>query len=111
MSSFNPNFSGNADDLMRVEHRYDSDTPASIAIVRAIAVIENVDPMDSPTELGITLHDHVDPTALDRLVSAADGNGAVTVDLTLHNDHRYAVRVRESRLTVERTARDETRDQ
>lgn len=111
MSSPNSNFSGNADDPMRVEHRYDSDTPASIAIVRAIAVIENVDPMDSPTDLGITLYDHVDPTALDRLVSEGDGTGAVTVDLTLQNDHRYAVRVRETRLIVERTVRDETRDQ
>ena len=110
MSPTNPNFSGDADDPVRVEHRYDSDTPASIAIVRAIAVLENVDPMDSPTDLGITLYDHVDPTALDRLVSEGDRTGAVTVDLTIHNDHRYAVRVRETRLTVERTVRDQTRD-
>lgn len=95
MAPPNPNFPGSSNDPIRVEHQYDSETPPSIAIVRAIAVIEDVDPMDSPTELGITLHDHVDPTALDRLVTETD-TSSVSVELTIHNDYRYSVQVRDT---------------
>ncbi|USZ73565.1 HalOD1 output domain-containing protein [Natronosalvus halobius] len=49
---------------MRVEHQYDGDTPASIAILEAIATIEDVDPTDSPTDLGTTLYDQIDPQHL-----------------------------------------------
>lgn len=90
-------------DPVRVERVYDNETPPSIAIVRAIAVIEDTDPIDSQTDLGITLFDHFDPTALDQLVTRNDGTDTVSVDLTLHSDHRYAVHVRDTgRLTVER---------
>ena len=98
-----PNSSDEADASMRVEHQYDSDTPPSIAIVEAIATIENVDPMDSSTDLGITLYDHVDPTALDQLVTENSGDSALTVDLTVHNDYQYDVRVLDSGcLVIER---------
>lgn len=59
--------------------------------------------MDSPTELGITLYEHVDPTALDQLVTENNGDSAVSVDLTVHNDHQYDVRIQDSRrLVIER---------
>ena len=91
-----PNSSDEDDTSIRIEHQYDGDTPPSIAIVQAIATIEDVDPMDSPTDLGITLYDHVDPTALDQLVTGNSGDSAVTVDLTVHNDYQYDVRVHDS---------------
>lgn len=103
MTPANPNFSGDSNDPIHVECPYDDDTPPSIAIVRAIAVIEDVDPIDSPKTLGITLYDHVDPEALDRLVTATGSGDGVTVELTLRNDHRYAVRIRDTgRVVVER---------
>ena len=74
-----------------------------MALVRAISVIENVDPMDSPTALGLILYDHVDPEALDRLVSADGDSSGVTVDLTLENGHHYAVQARDDgHLVVEK---------
>ncbi|ADB62090.1 hypothetical protein Htur_3226 [Haloterrigena turkmenica DSM 5511] len=104
MSSTNSNCSDGSDSTIRVEHQYDGDTPPSIAIVRAIAVIEDVDPMDSPAELGLTLFDHVDPTALDRLVAETPGRSTVTVDLTIHTDHYYCVRIRGNHLIVEKAS-------
>ena len=96
MPPTNPDFSDDSDAPVRVEHRLDGDTPPSIAIVRAIAVIENVDPIDSPTDLGIVLYDHVDPTALDRLITETTDSAAVSIDFTIRNDHRYSVRVRDT---------------
>lgn len=92
----NPNAADDSEPPIRIEHRFDSETPASIAIVRVIAAIEDVDPMDSPTDLGITLYDHIDPTALDRLVRQADGRGDVSIEFTIRNGHRYSVGVRDT---------------
>uniref|UniRef100_A0A8A2VBY7 Halobacterial output domain-containing protein n=2 Tax=Haloterrigena alkaliphila TaxID=2816475 RepID=A0A8A2VBY7_9EURY len=104
MSPSDPDFSDDPDAPVRVEHRFDGETPPSIAIVQAIAAIENVDPIASPSDLGITLYDHVDPTALDQIVTGRNGSTSVTIDLTIHNDHEYAVRVQNSgRLIVERS--------
>lgn len=103
MTPTDGNVAGDSADPIHVECRYDDDTPPSLAIVRAIAVIEDVDPLDSPRALGITLFDHVDPEALDRLVAANGDAGGVTVELTVHNGHRYAVEVRHTgRLVVEK---------
>lgn len=90
------NFSGDSDDSVCVEHRYGAETAPSMAIVRAIAVIEDVDPMESPKELGIRLYDHLDPAALDQLLSVNDGDDTVRIDLTIHTDTEYSVRVRDS---------------
>lgn len=95
MTPAHSHFSGDSNSAVRVEHAFDGEMPPSIAIVQAIAAIENVDPMESPAALGVRLHDHVDPDALDRLVTA-DGVAAVTVDLHLQNGHEYAVQVRET---------------
>lgn len=91
----NPNFSDDSNDQPRVEHRYDAETPPSIAIVQAIAVLENIDPMASSTHIGIRLYDHVDPEALNRLVTTNGGVAAITVDLTLQEDHQYSVRIQD----------------
>lgn len=61
-------------DPLRVRHDW-STTPPSVAVVTAIAAREDVDPLEVRTELG-TLYDHVDPEALDVLVT---GGGPVSI--------------------------------
>lgn len=101
----NPNFSGDSSDSIRIEHHYDAETPPSIAIVQAIAALENVDPTAFSTDLGLRLYDHLDPEALNRLVTNDGGIAAVTVDLTLHDDQHYSVRIRDDgRLVVQKAA-------
>lgn len=52
-----------------------AETPPSIAVVSAIADLENVQPSD----LDFVLHDHVDGDALDRLVAdERDGSLEIT---------------------------------
>ncbi|WP_049923984.1 HalOD1 output domain-containing protein [Halopiger djelfimassiliensis] len=102
MTEPNQPSAGDGDRPVRVEHEYDAETPPSIAIVQAIAAIEGIDPMNSPAALGITLYDHVDTEALDRLVTD-DSVGAITIDLAIETERRYAVRVRTNgRLVVQR---------
>lgn len=99
-----PNISGSSDDDIRVENGYDAETPPSIAIVKAIAAIEDVDPVDSRTDLGIRLYDQIDPEALNRLVTDNGDVATVTVDLTIHDEQQYAVRIRDDgRLVVQKT--------
>lgn len=88
--------SDNPDPPIYVEQQYDGDTPPSVAIVKAIACIEDVDPVESPSELGITLYDHIDPTALDQLITKNTGNGDVSVGLTVRNEYQYEVRIYDS---------------
>ncbi len=47
-------------------------------------------------DTGVRIIDHVDPTALDQLVTENNGGSAVSVDLTDHNDHQYDVRIQDS---------------
>ena len=65
----------------RFEYTYDTDTPASIAIVLVISTLENVRASASPDELGFTLYDYIDPDALDTLVGDGCGDGDVVVDV------------------------------
>ncbi|WP_226041835.1 HalOD1 output domain-containing protein [Natrinema sp. DC36] len=65
------------------ERTYDEGTPPSIAAVYAISAALDTDPIDCTTELGFTLYDHVDPEALDRLVTRTERAGDVTVELSL----------------------------
>lgn len=109
MTAPSANFTGDSNDPIHVECQFDDDTRPSIAIVRAIAAIENVDPVASPTALGITLYDHVDPDALDRLVTttASPGEASLSVEMTVKNGNRYEVAIRApGHLVVERTGCD-----
>lgn len=87
--------SSGGDAPLRIEWTFDDETPPSIAIVQAIAIIENADPTELPSEAGITLYDHIDPDALDRLVGETDV-AAVTIDLGFAPGHQYAVQIRET---------------
>jgi len=56
------------------------DTPPSLAVVEAIADLAGVEPTNLADETGIVLYEHVDPDALDTLVSARSD---VPVNLSL----------------------------
>ncbi|NUB90778.1 hypothetical protein HTZ84_13965 [Haloterrigena sp. SYSU A558-1] len=103
MSPSNSNFTGDPDPPIHIEQQFDSDTPPSLAIVRAIAAVENVDPVKSPSALGITLSDHIDPSALDQLIGK-DSEDSVTIDFTIQNSHQYSVRVQDTNLVIERAS-------
>ena len=72
-----------------IEHQYDDETPASIAIVRALCAVENVEPRESPEALGVTLFDAVDPEALDEMMGDGNGTGSVIVTFTLADYQIY----------------------
>lgn len=67
-----------------VHGQYDwSTSRPSIAVINAIAALENVD----PTDLSVILHNHIDPEALDALV-ATDSH--ITISFTL-NEYRVKI--------------------
>lgn len=74
-----------------IDHEYDAGTPASVAVIRAICAIEDVDPVEAPSELGFVLHDHVDPNALDTLLAPGAGTGRTVVSFALATDVTYHV--------------------
>lgn len=59
---------GTPDAVIRQSYDW-SETPPSIAVLRALAAIEGVPPRDLHTETGIRLYDTVDLEALDALVT------------------------------------------
>lgn len=77
----------------RIEHHYDADTPPSIAIVQAIAALENVEPTDFQPALGIRLADQIDPEALDQLVTTTRGGASIAITMTLTDRNEYDVQV------------------
>lgn len=72
------------------ERSHDETTPASIAVVYAIAAALDTDPVECATEHGLTLYDHIDPEALDSLMGDDRQGESVTVELTV-NDHLLRV--------------------
>ncbi|WP_254524068.1 HalOD1 output domain-containing protein [Natrinema caseinilyticum] len=72
------------------ERTYDEMTPASTAVVYALAAALETDPIDCSTEHGITLYDYVDPEALDRLVTDDRSDSTVTVDVPVDE---YVLRI------------------
>ncbi|ADD04625.1 uncharacterized protein Nmag_1041 [Natrialba magadii ATCC 43099] len=67
----------------------------SLVTTEAIATFEEVEPESLSIDRGIRLYDHVDPDALDKLVS---GDGDVSVRLDIEG---YQVEMTNSKLTVE----------
>lgn len=64
-----------------VHSRYDwSNTAPSIAVIDAIAALEDVEPIDLSKALDTILFDHVDPEALDTILA---DDGHVTVSFTI----------------------------
>lgn len=78
-----------------IHGRYDwSRTPPSYAVVDAVAALENVEPTDPSTSLGVTLFEHVDPEALDAIVEGGDD---VALSFAMGD---YAVRIDGADLTI-----------
>lgn len=73
--------------------------PPSTAVVEAIASVEDTDPAALSDEYGVTLYDHVDPDALDRLVSAEHTSD---IEITLGLDG-YTVWVTPAKVLVAHT--------
>lgn len=78
-----------------IQQSYDwSERSPSVAVLEAIAAIENVHPTDLHTDPGIRLHDDVDLEALDALVTH---DGDISVSFTVAD---YTVHIEGSLLTV-----------
>lgn len=71
-----------------------SQTPPSVAIVEAIASLENSTPVDLPTTHGIVLFDTIDPEALDTLVTTCE-----SLSLSFSVDE-YDVQITGNTLTI-----------
>lgn len=79
------------------QRAYDwSATPPSIAAVSALATVTGIDPTELAAELEITLHEYVDPDALDALVGDQQSE-EVTVSFTID---RYRIRFEGDELVV-----------
>lgn len=103
LSPPDPQFGDDSNETVHVENLSDTAVAPSIAIVEAIAGIEDIDPVDSQSELGIRLYDYLDPTALDQIIRSDGGSETVTIDLTIENANQYSVQVQDSgRLVVEK---------
>lgn len=74
----------------------DAEEPPTLAIIRAIAAVENVDPLD----ITPTLYESVDPDALNALFTRTQ-NQSLVVEFTLAD---YSIRVQHHRITVTPTA-------
>ncbi|MDS0474839.1 HalOD1 output domain-containing protein [Natrinema sp. 1APR25-10V2] len=79
-----------------VEYEYDTETPPSLAVVQAICVLEDIDPMEMPTEAGFVLHDHIDPSALDTILANSTGDGNTVISFEVAIENTYTVEVRDT---------------
>lgn len=78
-----------------VQSQYDwSNVNPSIAVIDAISSMMNVDPTTLSKETGTTLFDHVDPEALDTLVTDDE---PVSISFTVDE---YRIRIEGSELVV-----------
>ena len=72
-----------------VHNQYDRSTERpSSAVIKAISAIENTDPIDLP----VTLYEHIDPEALDALVTT-DSNVSVSFTVGEYQVHIEGNRV------------------
>lgn len=92
---------GKSDEPPSIEHEYDAETPASIAVIQAICAVEDIDPAEAPVELGLVLYEQIDPTALDMMVADGTGDGETAISFDLSNVATYHVEVRnDGQITV-----------
>lgn len=71
-----------------------STTKPSIAVIDAIATLENVDPVDLSTILETTLFDHINPDALNSLVTKES-----TISISFSIDE-YLIRIDDKGLVI-----------
>lgn len=90
------------DRLPLLDVRLDEETPPSIAVIRAVSAVEDVDPAALPGEQEFVLNDYVDADALDRIIADNDLVSA-TIEFDLAG---YRVCLDTSRRLVLRRLRD-----
>jgi len=83
-----------------VQNTFDKETPASVAVIETICTIEDIDPAESASELDSILYDHVDPIALDKMVSSDTSSGTIRInfefeayEICVTNNGRIFVRI------------------
>ena len=77
-----------------VNHTFDAETPPSIAIIQAISVLQNTDPIEMARENGMVMHDHISPSALDEMMGDGTGSGDITINIKISVDNTYLVSIR-----------------
>lgn len=82
-------------EVTRADYDWSSTSP-SVAVIEAIAVLEDVTPLAVRTELETSLYEHVDPGALDAILDS-DRGYPVTVTFTVDD---YTVRLESHGLLV-----------
>lgn len=83
-----------SDALVKNQSDWSENAP-SRAVIEAISAVENVEPTSLSEELGTTLFNHVDPEALDRLVTA---DTDITIAFTFAE---YRVRIDGNTLSID----------
>ncbi|WP_306059841.1 HalOD1 output domain-containing protein [Natronococcus wangiae] len=87
---------------MTVEHEYDSRVSPHVAVIDALASLENIEPTAVDTELGIVLYDYIDPAALNSLVTSGTETNDVEISFEIDSDETYSVTITADRVTVAR---------
>jgi hypothetical protein len=83
------NSSDGGGELINSQYDWSTNRP-SVAVVTAIAALENVEPVDLP----VTLYDHISPEALDALVAT---NSPVTISFHLEE---YYIQIDRNSLVI-----------
>lgn len=73
--------------------KYEGEAPVSVAVVRAIAAVEDVDPTALPTKYDQVLFDRIDPEQLDRLAGDGTGTPGPVIEFSIYG---YRVRVEDA---------------
>lgn len=82
----------NSDQIPLLVYDYDAETPPSVAVIRAIASLEDVDPTALSATHGQTLFDRIDPDGFDTLVRKGCENDDLEIEFTIYG---YRVRAEE----------------
>ena len=83
-----------------IEREYAPDTAPTVAVLEAIAALEDTDATALGDEFGLVLYDHLDPQALDALF--ASDSAAASVAVEFEADATYTATVTPDRVTVAR---------
>lgn len=88
-----------------LEQEYDAETPASIAVVQAICTLEHLEPTTAVTELGFTLYEHIDPEALDMILTDGTGSGETVITFKVETTDEYIVEITDTgTITIRRAS-------
>ncbi|ELY54829.1 hypothetical protein C491_17919 [Natronococcus amylolyticus DSM 10524] len=85
---------------LSIEREYGPDTTPTVAVLEAIAALEDTDATTLGDEFGLVLYDHLDPQALDALF--ASDTAAASVTVAFEADATYTATITPDRVTVAR---------